>query len=137
MAAVTFYRQQEWMNRRFPYRIFIDNKNVFDLYPGEQKTITLDQSASVKAKLMWGGSSQLLIQGHQQKIMERGNRLMNIILPMGAFATLVSVSVLNLLFVSATFKMLTTGVMVIVMIGAILQVTLWRNRFIDIEPAER
>lgn len=86
---------------------------------------------------MWGGSSQLLIQGHQQEIMVRGNRLMNIILPMGAFATLVSVSVLNLLFVSATFKMLTTGVMVIVMIGAILQVTLWRNRFIDIEPTER
>ena len=136
MGQLKITRSTEWANRRFKYKIFIDGKEQFEIANGQERFLTVDNGATLQAKLMWCGSERVNIPTDRVQIKElriKANQGPNIRFPFFALTVLILCSVVNLVYPDNVAKTFMTSIMVGIIIYALCLVTIWRNKFLDIE----
>jgi hypothetical protein len=137
MGQLKIKRLKEWANRRFNYKIIVDGQERFDIANGQERILTVDNTTTLQAKLMWCGSEKVNITAdREQQIKEirlKANKGPNIRFPFFALTVLILCSVINLAYPDNQFKEAITSILVGVIIYAIALVTIWRNKFLDIE----
>jgi hypothetical protein len=136
MGQLKIKRLKEWANRRFSYKILVDGKEQFEIANGQERFLTFDQGATLQAKLMWCGSKKVDIaedNGNIKEIRVSANKGLNIRLPVVASTMIALSAALNFLTVDKGLKDFVTALLIGVLIGAIGQLTIGRNRFLDIE----
>ena len=136
MGQLKITRLTEWANRRFKYKIFIDGKEQFEIANGQERFLTVDSGTTLQAKLMWCGSERVNIPTDKGQIKElriKANKGPNIRFPFFALTVLILCSVVNLVYPDNGAKTFMTSIMVGIIIYALCLVTIWRNKFLDIE----
>jgi hypothetical protein len=137
MGQLKIKRLKEWANRRFNYKIIVDGQERFDIANGQERILTVDNTTTLQAKLMWCGSEKVNIAAdREQQVKEiriKVNKGPNIRFPFFALTVLILCSVINLAYPDNQFKEAITSILVGVIIYAIALVTIWRNKFLDIE----
>jgi hypothetical protein len=136
MGQLKITRLREWANRRFSYKILVDGKEQFEIANGQERFLTVDSGTTLQAKLMWCGSERVNISTDKGQIKElriKANKGPNIRFPCFALTVLILCSVVNLVYPDNGAKTFMTSIMVGVIIYALFLVTIWRNKFLDIE----
>jgi hypothetical protein len=137
MGTVKIKRLKEWSNRRFNYKIIVDGQEQFEIANGQERILTVDDTTTLQAKLMWCGSEKINIAvDKEQKIKEvrvKANKGPNIRFPFLALTIFISCGIINLVYPDNALKGAITSILVGVIIYAVALVTIWRNKFLDIE----
>ena len=136
MGQVKIKRLKEWANRRFSYKIFVDGKEQFEIADGQERILTLDNGATLQAKLMWCGSEKIYVptdSGQKRELRVKANKGPNIRFPFFALIILISCGVINLVYPDNGAKEFMTSLGVGIIIYALCLMTIWRNKFLDIE----
>ena len=137
MGQLKIKRLKEWANRRFSYKIIVDGQEQFEIANGQERILTVDNTTTLQAKLMWCGSEKINIMvDEEQKIKEvrvKANKGPNIHFPFIALTILIICGVINLVYPDNGLKGAITSILVGVIIYALALVTIWRNKFLDIE----
>jgi hypothetical protein len=136
MKQVSVSRIKEWANRRFSYKILVNDKEMFELGYGEEKSILLEKPITIQAKLMWCGSRKIRLQSEFENIKQvrvKANRFFNVIYPVCILLFISFVSVFNFLYPESEVKNFITGIMVGLIIHLVGMLTVWRNKVLEIE----
>ncbi|MCU0384087.1 MAG: hypothetical protein MUF68_08470 [Cyclobacteriaceae bacterium] len=136
MKQVSVSRIKEWANRRFSYKILVNDKEMFELGYGEEKSILLEKPITIQAKLMWCGSRKIRLQSEFENIKQvrvKANRFFNVIYPVCILLFMSFVSVFNFLYPESEVKNFITGIMVGLIIHLVGMLTVWRNKVLEIE----
>jgi hypothetical protein len=136
MGQLKITRSKEWANSKFNYKIFVDGKEQFEIANGQERLLTLDNDATVQAKLMWGGSESVYItldKGQTVELSVKANKGFNIRFPFFALTISILCIVVNLANPHNGAKIFMTSIMAGIIIYAFCLVTIWRNKFLDIE----
>ncbi len=136
MGQLKIRRLKEWANRRFSYKIFVDGKEQFEITDGQERILNLDNAATLQAKLMRCGSEKINVPADSGQIKEvrvKANKGPNIRFPFFALTVLMLCGVINLVYPDNGAKVFMTSIMVGIIIYALSLVTIWRNKFLDIE----
>jgi hypothetical protein len=136
MRQLKIKRLKEWGNRRFNYRVIVDGQELFEIANGQERTLTVDNVTTLQAKLMWCGSKELDITTDKEEIKEiriKANKGLTITFPLTAFVILMTCCVINIIIPDNGLKVYMTSILVGVIVYALALVTIWRNRFLDIE----
>ncbi|MCU0383984.1 MAG: hypothetical protein MUF68_07940 [Cyclobacteriaceae bacterium] len=136
MVQIKITRLKEWANRRFPYQIIVNDKEQFELGNGEGKNIVIEQASTIQAKIMWCGSAKIKIHNSNANIKEvriKANKRINVVYPFGVLLTIFLVSIINLIFPENGAKDFMIGMLVVLIIFLIGLLTIWRDKFLDIE----
>lgn len=136
MAQLKITRLKEWVNRRFSYKILLDGQEHFEIGNGEEKLISIDNPVTIQAKIMWGSSKKIKVDVNGNSIREiriSANKQTSIRFPIAAFSIVMICSVVNLIYPDNGAKDFMTGLLIGVMVPLIGFLTIWRDRFLDIE----
>lgn len=136
MKQLTIKRLKEWSNRRFAYKILFDGQEQFELANGQERLIALDQPMTVQAKIMWGSSKKIKVDVNDNTIKEiriKANKEYNIRLPFTILSIIILCTVVNLLYPDHGIKDFMLGLLLGAMVPLIGLLTIWRDRFLDIE----
>jgi hypothetical protein len=134
MRQLKITRLKEWANRRFSYKILVDGKEQFEIANGQERFLTIDEGATVQAKIMWCGSRIVDISSDKVKELRvRGNKGVHILFPILSFIALNICVTINIVYPDNGLKTAVTSIIVGVMIYALCLATIWRNKFLDIE----
>ena len=136
MGQLKIKRLKEWSNRRFNYKIFIDGQEQFEIANGQEKILTVDKATTIQAKLMWCGSEKINLSTDNGEIKElrvKANKGPNIRFPFFALTILILFGVINIAYPDNGAKIFMTSIIVGIIIYALCLVTIWRNKFLDIQ----
>jgi len=136
MGQLKITRLKEWANRRFKYKIFVDGQEQFEIANGQERILTVDNGVTIQAKLMWCGSERVNIPTDKGQIKElriKANKGPNIRFPFFALTVLILCSIINLVYPDNGLKDAMISIIVGVIIYALALLTIWRNKFLDIE----
>lgn len=136
MGQLKITRLREWANRRFSYKILVDGKEQFEIANGQEKFLTVDNGATLQAKLMWCGSQTVNISaglGQIKELRVKANKGLNVRFPFFALTVLILCGVVNIVYPDNGAKTFMTSIMVGIIIYALCLLTIWRNKFLDIE----
>jgi hypothetical protein len=136
MEQLKIKRLKEWANRRFNYKIIVNGQEEFEIANGQERALTLNNVTTIQAKLMWCGSEQVEIKTDREKIKEirvMSNKGPNIWFPLTALTILLSSGLVNYVYPDNELKQFTTAILIGVIIYALALVTIWRNKFLNIE----
>jgi hypothetical protein len=136
MTQLTIKRLKEWSNRRFAYKILFDGQEQFELANGQERLIALEQPIIVQAKIMWGSSKKVKVDVSDNAIKEiriKANKDSSIRLPFTILAIIILCTVVNLLYPDHGIKDFMLGLLLGAMVPLIGLLTIWRDRFLDIE----
>jgi len=136
MTQLKIIRLNEWANKRFSYKIFVDGKEQLEIANGQESLLNIEGGSTVQAKIMWCGSKPITLPANDEKIKElrvSGNKTFNTHFP--AVASMVSCIciLVNNFYTSDSAKIILTSIMIATMIFALCLVTIWKNKFLDIE----
>ncbi|MEO1021937.1 MAG: hypothetical protein AAFW89_05285 [Bacteroidota bacterium] len=137
MKKITLKRPTEGFNTYCSYDILIGGKKITDLSNGEEKTIELQphqESEILEAKIQWCGSQSYAISDASETgtLLVSGNELLNRKIPLiGALFPLSGI----LLFTgdSMLAKTIVTSVLMLVLLGIIGTLTIWKNNWLTID----
>ena len=136
MNKITLHRPKERFNKTFSYKVLVGKKYLTELKNGEQKTIEIPSdlaNETLKAKIQWCGSERLELRQlyNSEKIVISGNEFLNRKMPIiGAMFPLIGLMLFNLNIVP---KNIGIGVFILFLIGITGTITLWRNKWLNIE----
>jgi|SRR6056297_2305128 len=136
MNKITLHRPEESFNKTFSYKVLVGKKYLTELKNGEQKTIEIPSdlaNETLKAKIQWCGSERLELRQlyNSEKIVISGNEFLNRkMLIIGAMFPLIGLMLFNLNIVP---KNIGIGVFILFLIGITGTITLWRNKWLNIE----
>jgi len=136
MNKITLHRPEESFNKTFSYKVLVGKKYLTELKNGEQKTIEIPSdlaNETLKAKIQWCGSERLELRQlyNSEKIFISGNEFLNRkMLIIGAMFPLIGLMLFNLNIVP---KNIGIGVFILFLIGITGTITLWRNKWLNIE----
>jgi hypothetical protein len=136
MGQLKITRLREWANERFAYKIILDGQEKFEIENGQERLISIDNAVTVQAKIMWGSSKKVKVDISNDKIKEirvSANKQTNIRLPIAAFSIVMFCSVVNLIYPDNGAKDFMTGLLIGVAASLIGVLTIWRDKFLDIE----
>jgi len=101
MGIISFKRIENWYDRKFNYKVLIDDQPMFEIANGELKEFeTSNGKTTIKAQIMWCGSPTILINnpsGKQTNIQISPNKKFHKIL-FTAIVVCISVSIVAGLF---------------------------------------
>ena len=136
MNKITLHGPKESFNKTFSYKVLVGKKYLTELKNGEQKTIEIPSdlaNETLKAKIQWCGSERLELRQlyNSEKIFISGNEFLNRkMLIIGAMFPLIGLMLFNLNIVP---KNIGIGVFILFLIGITGTITLWRNKWLNIE----
>lgn len=136
MQKIFLHRPKESFNKHSAYRILLGKQVLTELNNGEEKMIEVPQelnSKELKAKINWCGSQPMKVRQIEVngKVIIRGNKFLNKIMPLsGAILPLIGLLIVHLNLVSKTVGM---GIIILVLIGLVGTVTIWRNHWLHME----
>ena len=136
MNKITLHRPEESFNKTCSYKVIVGKKYLTELKNGEQKTIEIPSdlaNETLKAKIQWCGSERLELRQlyNSEKIFISGNEFLNRkMLIIGAMFPLIGLMLFNLNIVP---KNIGIGVFILFLIGITGTITLWRNKWLNIE----
>jgi hypothetical protein len=136
MGQLKITRLREWANKRFAYKIILDGQEKFEIANGQERLVSIDNAVTVQAKIMWGSSKKVKVDNSDDKIKEiriSANKQTNIRLPIAAFSIVMFCSVVNLIYPDNGAKDFMTGLLIGVVASLIGLLTIWRDKFLDIE----
>jgi hypothetical protein len=136
MTQLKITRLKEWANRRFTYKIILDGQEQFEIENGQERVISVDHPVTIQAKIMWGGSKKISVDVANKKIKEikiSANKQTNIRFPLSAFSIVMICSAVNLIYPNNGAKDFMTGLLIGVIALLLALLTIWRNKFLDIE----
>lgn len=137
MDKITFRRPLEKFNKNCSYQIIADGKRLAELKNGEEKTVELPENVEhlcVRAKIQWCGSGCLKLDtsSSTEILKVTGNEFLNRKMPLfGAIFPLTGM----ILFTGTNqfFRHSVIGILVFLMIGIIMTLTVWKDRWLKIE----
>ena len=138
MKRITLIRPEERFNKNCAYEIFIGGQKVAVLKSGERKTVELPdilEQSEMKAKIemQWVGSMPVDIADVKDggNIYISGNEFLNRRMPlMGAMLPLTGIIVT--ISGNPSLKFGGTGILVMILIGLIGTLTVWRNKWLSV-----
>jgi len=133
MKTIAIRRPKESFNKNCIYEILIDGKKLTELKYGEQKTLEIpDNSKFIKAKFL-PTSSKTIALNNNKSILVTGDKFLNKMGPfIGGIILLFSLSfILNHQYKLIKYAGITLTVTAIIFSIAVL--TIWRNRWLDIQ----
>ena len=136
MTKIKLYRPVEDFNKDSSYAVLINGKKVAELKNGEEKTIEIadePETLNLKAKIYWCGSNKLscLSLNNNDTIKVTGNRFLNKQLPLlGSIFPLTGMLIFNKN--NELLKDLGIGILVLLLLGIIAALTLWKNKWLEI-----
>jgi len=136
MGQLKITRIREWANRRFSYKILVDGNEQFEIANGQERFLTVDSGTTLQAKLMWCGSERVNISTDKGQIKElriKANKGPNIRFPFLALTVLILCIIINLVYPDNGLKEAMISIAVGVIIYALALLTIWRNKFLNIE----
>jgi hypothetical protein len=136
MKQLTIKRLKEWSNRRFAYKILFNEQEQFELANGQERLVALDQPITIQAKIMWGSSKKVKVDVSDNAIKEiriKANKDSNIRLPFTILSIVILCAVVNLLYPDHGIKDFMLGLLIGAIVPLIGLLTIWRDRFLDIE----
>jgi hypothetical protein len=136
MGQLKITRLREWANKRFVYKIILDGQEKFEIANGQERLVSIDNAVTVQAKIMWCSSKKVRVDNSDGKIKEiriSANKQTNIRLPIAAFSIVMFCSVVNLIYPDNGAKDFMTGLLIGVVASLIGLLTIWRDKFLDIE----
>jgi hypothetical protein len=136
MKQVSVSREKEWANKRFAYKIVINDQEQFELGNGEKKDIVLEKPSTVQAKLMWCGSATIKIDDGNANIKEirvKANKQVNVVYPFCILLMILLVGIINLVYPENGAKDFMISMLIGLVIPLIGLLTIWRDKFLDIE----
>ena len=136
MTQLKITRLKEWANRRFTYKIIVDGQEQFEIENGQERFISVDHPVSIQAKIMWGGSKKISVDVANKEIKEikiSANKQTNIRFPLSAFSIVMICSVVHLIYPNNVAKDFMTGLLIGVLALLLALLTIWRDKFLDIE----
>ena len=136
MTQLKITRLKEWANRRFTYKIIVDGQERFEIENGQERVISVDHPVTIQAKIMWGGSKKISVDVANKEIKEikiSANKQTNIRFPLSAFSIVMICSVVHLIYPNNGAKDFMTGLLIGVIALLLALLTIWRDKFLDIE----
>ena len=133
MGQVKIKRKSEWANKKFPYKVVLDGHELCEISSGEERIITIDKPGTIQAKLRWGGSDKVDMNEAIKEVKISANRWTNIAVPGIAMLTLFVFGLINFMYPDNEANGFITALLTGFVIGGIGLLTIWNNRFIDIE----
>lgn len=136
MTQLKITRLKEWANRRFTYKIIVDGQEQFEIENGQERFISVDHPVTIQAKIMWGGSKKISVDVANQEIKEikiSANKQTNIRFPLSAFSIVMICSLVHLIYPNNVAKDFMTGLLIGVIALLLALLTIWRDKFLDIE----
>ena len=127
MGQLKITRLKERANRRFKYKILVDGQEQFEIANGQERFLTVDNGATLQAKLMWCGSERVNIptdKGQIKEVRVKANKGPNIQFPFFALTVLILCSVVNLIYPDNGAKTFMTSIMAGIIIYALF---LWQR----------
>tara|TARA_B100000508_G_scaffold137964_1_gene133304 strand:+ start:19 stop:444 length:426 start_codon:yes stop_codon:yes gene_type:complete len=141
MKKITLKRPLEKFNQNCSYDILVGKHKLTDLKNGEEKIIELNsdlQNKNLKAKIQWCGSEKMELSKIPEDgiVNVSGNKLLNKRLPfLGAIIPLIGLTfTLNHQFIE--LKYLGVVILILLILGAIGVLTIWKNSWIKLERIE-
>lgn len=136
MAQLKITRLKEWANKRFAYKIILNGQEYFEIESGQERLISIENPVTIQAKIMWGSSKKVKVDVSNDKIKEikiSANKRTNIRYPIVAFSIVMICSVVNLIYPNNGAKDFMTGLLIGALVPLLALVTIWRDKFLDIE----
>ena len=136
MNQLKIIRLNEWANKRFSYKILVNGKEQMEIANGQESLLNIEGGSTVQAKIMWCGSKPVTLPANDEIIKElrvSGNKTFNTHFPAVASMVFCVCILVNKFYSSDSAKIILTSIMVGTMIYAVCLVTIWKNKFLDIE----
>lgn len=136
MGQLKIKRINEWANKRFTFRIIVEGKEEFEIANGQERIIMIDSPVTLQAKLMWCGSKKINIsmdKDSESEVRISSNKQANIRFPIAALSIFTICILVNLIYPENGARDFITGLLAGVMVPLLGFLTIWRNKFIDIE----
>lgn len=136
MNQLKIIRLNEWANKRFSYKILVNGKEQMEIANGQESLLNIEGGSTVQAKIMWCGSKPVTLPANDEIIKElrvSGNNNFNTHFPAVASMVFCVCILVNKFYSSDSAKIILTSIMVGTMIYAVCLVTIWKNKFLDIE----
>lgn len=136
MTKIKLYRPVEDFNKDSSYAVLINGKKVAELKNGEEKTIEIGdepETLNLKAQIHWCGSKKLscLNLNNDGTIKVTGNKFLNKQLPLlGSIFPLTGMLIFNKN--NELFKNVGIAILVLLLLGVIATLTLWKNKWLEI-----
>lgn len=132
MKTLTLQRPKEKFNKNCSYEILVDGNFVTCLNNGETKTVAIPNDAeNLQARLQWCGSQNLSLGKleNQNNIIVAGDSFLN----QKMYLIIVPILLLFLILSSPgneTLRNLEIGIIVLLMLGVLGTLTIWRKKWI-------
>jgi hypothetical protein len=136
MNQLKIIRLNEWANKRFSYKILVNGKEQMEIANGQESLLNIEGGATVQAKIMWCGSEPITLPANDEKInglRVSGNKTFNTHFPAVASLVFCICILVNKFYTSDSAKIILTCIMIATIIYALCLVTIWKNKFLDIE----
>jgi len=136
MNQLKIIRLQEWANKRFSYKIFVDAKEQIEIISGQEHLLNVEAGSTVQAKIMWCGSKSITLPANDEKIKElrvSGNKTFNTHFPAVASMVFCICILVSKFSTSDLAKNILTCILIGTIIYGVCLVTIWKNKFLDIE----
>ena len=136
MRQLKITRSKEWVNWRFTYKVILDGQEKFEIANGQERLITINSPVTIQAKIMWGSSKKITIDTDKDELQEiriSANKQTNIKYPIAALSIVMLCGVVNLMYPDNGAKDFMTGLLIGLMVPLIGLLTIWRDKFLDIE----
>ncbi len=136
MKKIKLYRAVEDFNKNCSYAVLLNGNKVAELKNGEEKIIEIaddPEKLNLKAKIHWCESNKLscLSLNNDGTIKVTGNRFLNKQLPLlGAIFPLTGLLIFNRN--NELLKDLGIGILVLLLLGIIATLTIWKNKWLEI-----
>lgn len=137
MQSIQIIRKSSRVNRNFPYKI-VDENNKEWAFVSNGETVILnlpDTTKTIKAKLMWCSSKKIDLSSLKQNatlILSHNNFLNYQITLLGGLLPLTYFISRH----SETLKIISLFVLGLLLVLLIGSLTIWRNRWLFLEPKE-
>jgi len=138
MKKITLIRPRESFNKNCSYEIFIGKRKLTELKNGEEKTIEIPkeyENDKLKAKIQWCGSKKTNLHSSNEVFEIKGNKFFNKYLPfIGGIFPLTGIIIFSKQ--NQTIKNIGIGILVLLLLFVIGILTVWRNKWLNIERKE-
>ena len=116
--------------------MILDGQEKFEIANGQERLITINSPVTIQAKIMWGSSKKITIDTDKDELQEiriSANKQTNIKYPIAALSIVMLCAVVNLMYPDNGAKDFMTGLLIGLMVPLIGLLTIWRDKFLDIE----
>ena len=137
MKTITFQRPEESFNKHLSYNIFVGEKKLAELKNGEEKTIEIPadlEKEILRAKNRWCGSEDYPISELSETVILKvsGNEFLNKKMPfIGTLFPLIGIIIFS--SNSQLISNIGIGFMVLLILGLIATLTVWKNKWLKVE----